>query len=311
MAIINNHSRPGQTRIPIAQRTPGGGAYTTTPKPATPTTGGFKLATDLAGLEAQRRDPANNANRAQLSTAIAAARRAQTPQVAPPLQEPAPQPAPAPAPAPAPQPDPNAGEALFPSARNFTPKDYEGDPLYQFQLKQGQKALGSSLAAKGLRNSGAAIEQELDLPLRLAAQNSERMNTNAQKDADRYAALGENEANRLERREDAGWRRAYDWTSLGLDQSPWAQAYSGLGSLGDLNSAEGKSLAQAIMASVSGGGGGGRGGGGSTPFVAPPPGQPNYINTNPNNIFGDASSSAGYGSIVSDLLASIFPKKAT
>lgn len=304
MAIINNHSRPGAPRIPIAQRVPGA---VVPPKPVAqpkPTTGGFKLAGDLAGLEAQRRDPANNANRAQLSTAIAAARRAQTPQVAPPLQEPAPQPTPSVAP-PLQQPDPNAGEALFPSARNFTPKDYEGDPLYQFQMKQGQKALASSLAAKGLSNSGRAIEDELDLPLRLAAQNSERMNTNAQKDADRYATLGENEANRLERREDAGWRRAYDWTSLGLDQSPWNQAYSGLGSLGDLNSAEGKAFANYIKGTV-GGGGGGSGGGGSTPFVAPPPGQPNYINTNPNQIFGNASSNAGYGKILSDAFASIF-----
>lgn len=42
---------------------------------------GFKLATDLAGLEAQRRDPANASNRAAISTAIAAARKtASTPQ---------------------------------------------------------------------------------------------------------------------------------------------------------------------------------------------------------------------------------------
>lgn len=43
-------------------------------------------------------------------------------------------------------------------SEGFNPGDLYSDPGYQFQLKQGQDALERSLAAKGLRQSGAALK---------------------------------------------------------------------------------------------------------------------------------------------------------
>jgi len=61
---------------------------------------------------------------------------------------------------------PGTPETLFPSTRMFEPENYQGSPLYQFQLKEGQKQVAKSLAARGLTNSGRGIEEELDVPLR-------------------------------------------------------------------------------------------------------------------------------------------------
>lgn len=43
----------------------------------------------------------------------------------------------------------------------FDPKDLENDPGYQFQLKQGEKALTNSYAGRGMLQSGAALKSIL------------------------------------------------------------------------------------------------------------------------------------------------------
>jgi len=42
---------------------------------------------------------------------------------------------------------------------SFKPEDYFNSPAYQFQLEQGQKAIGNTASASGLANSGAAAKE--------------------------------------------------------------------------------------------------------------------------------------------------------
>lgn len=212
-------------------------------------------------------------------------------------------------PAPVQQPSPGTVETLFPSTRMFEPKNYEGSPLYKFQVQQGQKQLSKSLAARGLNNSGHAIEEELNIPLRAAAQDTDRMTRIASENADRLKSFQDNEALRLERAGNNQWDRAYSLASLMAQQSPWAGALAGLNNTADITSEAGKAQANFLQdyykrVIASGGGRGGSGGGGGTP-VALPTG-PDYSNIMPTQIAADYSSNNGWMNLLTKGLSNLF-----
>ncbi len=199
----------------------------------------------------------------------------------------------------------NNTEGLFPDTRMFEPKNYEGSPLYQFQLKEGQKQVGKSLAARGLTNSGAGIEAELNVPLRAAAQDTDRMTRVASENADRLYNTQRDEALRLERAGNAQWDRSYDIATLMANQSPWNEAVGGLNSyantVGKKGNAQANFLSQYYNRVMPGGGGG---------YQAPPvavPSGPNYTNIDPTAISGNWASNNNWQNILMQGLGSIFP----
>jgi len=205
-------------------------------------------------------------------------------------------------------PSPGTVETLFPSTRMFEPKNYEGSPLYQFQVKEGQKQLSKSLAARGLTNSGHAIEEELNIPLRAAAQDTDRMTRIASENADRLKSFQDNEALRLERAGNNQWDRSYSLAELMSRQSPWTAALAGLNNSADITSDAGQAQAnflkdyyQRIIAS----GGGGRGGGTAATPV-PLPSGPDFTNIMPTQIGGDYSSNKGWIDILTKGISSLF-----
>lgn len=204
------------------------------------------------------------------------------------------------------QPNADTTNTLFPSTRMFEPKNYEGSPLYQFQVKEGQKQLGRSLAARGLTNSGFGIEEELNIPLRAAAQDTDRMTRVASENADRLYNIQNNEALRLERQGNNQWDRQYQIAELMSRQSPWDAALKGLGATGDITKDQGQALINYLKdAYTRVGGGGGGGGGGFVP--AQIPGAPDYSNIDPTQIGGNYSSNKGWLNLLTQGLNALFP----
>lgn len=194
----------------------------------------------------------------------------------------------------------------------FEPKNYEGSPLYQFQVKSGMDQLTKSLAARGLYNSGKAIQDEINIPLQAAAQDTDRMTRVASENADRLKSFQDNEALRLERAGNAQWDRQFNLASLMAQQSPWAASLAGLNNTADLTKQSGDAqanyLRDAYNRIIASPGGGGRRGGGSgtaaTPI--PVPTGPDYSNITPTQIGGDYSSNKGWLNILTGLAGSLF-----
>lgn len=201
-------------------------------------------------------------------------------------------------------------QTLFPSTRMFEPENYEGSPLYKFQVKQGQDQLAKSLAARGLTDSGFAIEKELEIPLRAAAQDTDRMTRVASENADRLATFQNNEALRLERAGNNQWNRLFDITSLLTQESPWQAALGGLDTFATTFGNKGKAQAnflknyyQKVIPTPSGGGGGG---GGTPRPPIPVPAGPDYSNITPSQIAGDYSSNTNWYNALAKAVSSLF-----
>lgn len=193
---------------------------------------------------------------------------------------------------------------LFPTERMFEPQNYEGSPLYQFQVKQGQDQLGKSLASRGLTNSGYGITQEVNIPMQAAAQDTDRMTQVATGNANRLQTMQENEAMRKERAGNEQWNRNYSLAQLMADQSPWNAAISGLGSTADTTTAAGSAysnyLRDAYQRMISGGGGGG----GFNPTALP--GGPDYSNINLAALNGNTNSGNNWLNLGINALSKLF-----
>lgn len=225
------------------------------------------------------------------------------PAVVPPPVAAAPEPAPVAAPV---QPAVESN-TLFPNARMFEPQNYAGSPMYQFQVQEGQKQLAKSLASRGLSGSGHAIEEELNIPLRVAAQDTDRMTNVAMQNADRLATMQNNEALRLERSGNEQWNRAYSLADLMASQNPMQYAAAGLNNVGDIMRDAGQAQANFLKdyydrVMPAGGGGGGRGGGGAPGMPATVPTGPDYRNIRPTEITGNYESNNGWLGILTNAL---------
>lgn len=208
--------------------------------------------------------------------------------------------------------DPNSLDTMFPNTRMFEPENYQGSPLYQFQVKMGQDQLAKSLAARGLTNSGKGIQDELNIPMMAAAQDTDRMTRVATDNANRLQTYQTNEADRRERAGNNQWDRSFNLAGLMAAQSPWTGALAGLNNSADITSEAGKSNANFLRdyynrVMASGGGGGGRSGGGGsagTPMAVPT--GPDYSNITPTQIGGNYSSNSGWLNLLSQGLANLF-----
>jgi len=200
---------------------------------------------------------------------------------------------------------PSAGtlNTLFPSTRMFEPENYQGSPLYQFQVKSGEDQLAKSLAAKGMTGSGSAIRQELNIPMQAAAQDTDRMTRIASENADRLKSFQDNEAMRQERAGNNQWDRAYSIASLMAAQSPWNAAVGGLNSIAGYQDASGQANAnylkdayKRVFAAPSGGG--------FTP--RPLPSGPDFSNVNAQSASAENSSNQGWLNLLARGLGSFF-----
>lgn len=192
---------------------------------------------------------------------------------------------------------------LFPTERIFEPKNYQGSPLYQFQVKQGQNQLAKSLAARGLTNSGKAIQDEVNIPLQAAAQDTERMTQLANQNADRLANIQQSEAGRLERQGNEQWNRAFNIAQLMAQQSPWATAVSGLNNTADILKRAGDAQANYLRDAYQRAAGGGGGGRGFVPMALPT--GPNYLNIIPAQNNASFSSNNGWLNLLTQGLSSL------
>ena len=205
----------------------------------------------------------------------------------------------------APPTNPDNTNALFPTATMFE-KGFAGDPLYDWQVKQGLEQVDKSLAARGLTNSGAGIKAELQVPQQAAALATDRMQQLATNNADRLYNIQQNEANRLYNQGNDQWNHALSLAQLMAAQSPYDSALAGLNNTASLTQNQAKAqanyLAQAYK-KVFGGGGGG-----AAPVPIPvPTGGPDYSNIMPTQIAGNTSSNNGWLNLLTGGLASILP----
>lgn len=200
--------------------------------------------------------------------------------------------------------DSGTADGLFPTAQMFE-KGFAGDPLYDFQVKEGLNQVDKSLAARGLTNSGAGIRAELDVPAQASALAANRMQQLATDNANRLYNVQQNEANRLYNTGNDQWNHALSLAQLMASQSPYDSALAGLNNTASLTKEQSKAqanyLAQAYK-KVFGGGGGG-----AAPVPIPVPGGPDYSNIIPTQIAGNTSSNNGWLNLGTNLLAGLFP----
>jgi len=315
MAIrgVNNHSRPGAPRIPIAQRTPVTAQAPVAPPPVGTNPPAMVNPKKVVRFGAgQYRNTSTNktvSGASSLTDALARfnriPRKSQppvtntTPEVAPPLQAAPPAVSDPLQPATTPQAPgtPADTSALYPSYRSMLPKSFEDDPIYNWTKERGMKELDAKMASRGLIGSGAEIEGNRQLINELNANSADRYTKIAQDEADRLERIQENEANRLTGRDDANWQRQMDMLGLALGQNPMEYAYDATKKTGDLTLDQSKAQADAlkdlferIMAPAS------RGGGAQTPLGAAPPGAPDYTGADiMSRIMGNKNTSDMFG----------------
>lgn len=163
----------------------------------------------------------------------------------------------------------------FRGVRDFE-TDFQEDPVFKSALKTGQTELGRLLASRGLANSGAEIEANSDLLGNLTTGLGRDYLDIAREDAGRYDNQRENEANRLERREDAQWNRFQNINDSLLGQNPMQYLYRGtegyndiIGKRGDAKAKRRADKYKRIQGPAGGGGGASVG-----PFIPPYPSAP-------------------------------------
>lgn len=197
---------------------------------------------------------------------------------------------------------PGTTQTLFPNARMFEPQNYGGSPLYKFQVQEGQKQLSKSLASRGLTNSGYGIEQELNIPMRAAAADTDRMTMVALNNANRLQSMQENESNRLENQSNNQWNRMYQAAGLMAAQSPWQAAIGGVENSANATSDFAQTQAnflrdyyQRAFAPPA-----------QAPLMTPPPrATPNLTNTREPALMGDYYK----GNEIADFIAGLFTPK--
>lgn len=196
-------------------------------------------------------------------------------------------------------------DAMFPTTRMFEPQNYQGSPLYQFQVKAGQDQVAKSLAARGLTNSGAGIKEELNVPMMAAAQDTDRMTRLASENADRLYRYQSDEALRKERAGNDQWNRTYSLAQLMAQQSPWQGALNGLDNYATATGQKGQSQANFLKGQykkIRAANGGRR----VANIPIPLPSGPNNINTMPAEINANAAKNNGWWDLANQAIANLF-----
>lgn len=198
----------------------------------------------------------------------------------------------------------DASKALYPSMNYTLPENYQGSPMYKFQMDQGTQALNRKLAQRGLLDSGAELEATNKLSSEVGAQESDRLRQDYQTEADRYERVSANEANRLQRDEDSNWNRRMDVINQLTKQSPMNEAYAGTNKYSDLSMGRGKNKSSNTANNykrVSAGGG--RAGPGA--FVPPGQSGPDYSQADLMAMLMGNSGSRQNGNIIDSFIGSL------
>lgn len=198
--------------------------------------------------------------------------------------------------------DDSAQKALYPSMNYQLPENYEGSPMYKFQMEQGNKALNRKLAQRGLLDSGAEIESTNQLSQSVGAQESDRLRQDFQTEADRYERVSANEANRRQTDEQNNWSRRMDVINQLTKQTPMNEAYNGTGRYADTQKERGKARSSNTANNYNRVSAGGRRS--QAPFVPPQASGPDYSQAELINAMFGNSSSRGNGNILDSFLGS-------
>lgn len=141
-------------------------------------------------------------------------------------------------------------QPAFRSASDFLQGNVADSPLYKQRLDESQRALNAKLAAMGLSNSGAAIQQDVGLVNRLTAEETERAREMAQFDASRFDNLSEATAARRERAGQDQVNNTLRLAELLLGQNPMGVANEGLNKYNSTRKEKGANRATAIRATT-------------------------------------------------------------
>lgn len=196
-----------------------------------------------------------------------------------------------------------ATKALYPSMNYTLPENYQGSPMYKFQMDQGTKALNRKLAQRGLLDSGAEIQATNDLSQSVGAQESDRLRQDYQTEADRYERVSANEAARLQREGQDNWGRRMDILNSLNKQSPMDYAYQGTNAYSGLDMKQGAANSANTANNykrVSAGGGRS-----VAPFTPPAASGPDYSQINMMNALFGNSGSRQTGSVLDSFIGSL------
>lgn len=195
--------------------------------------------------------------------------------------------------------------ALFPGIRAFEPKNYEGSPLYKFQLDQGTKQLGKLYAARGFKGSGKEIDGTARFMNELGGQEAQRAQGVAEQEANRLERIQQNESNRLTGQGNDTWNRIMDVLNLMMGQNPMQYAAGMTDKLGSLVSGQGAIEGKNVVAQTPRVGGGGA----ATPpprYNPPTPSGPNMGGVNGTGAMLNSKNNMDYTAILTNLLGRLF-----
>lgn len=209
----------------------------------------------------------------------------------------------------------NYMETLLPQTGGFESRDVEASKLYDFRLKEGQKAMDRLNAARGTTDSNVEREGNLDLVARLTAEESDRLSRLQQQEADRAQVnagrLWDMQAFESTRQDGLGQNQFNNLLSL-LElqsrQNPMQYAYGAGGQLADAYTGYGKDRFNQISKNyspVTPPPSGGGGGGGIGPYVPPFPSRPDFSQAQLAGVLGQGGSNSNWGKIAGDAIGAI------
>jgi len=197
--------------------------------------------------------------------------------------------------------------ALFPNVRTFLPENWQGSPMYKFQMGQATDQLNKLMAARGLTGSGAENQALIDASSRIGAQESDRMQQMAQTEADRLERMQEAQALRQERTGNNQFDRMMQLLNFIQNQSPMPYAMNqltaGQNMTVDQANMMAKYLAKLYQRPTIGAGGGGNYQ--SMPPYIPPPQGKGFSAGDAMGILNSGNSTQGFGNAVIDFVPKV------